>query len=344
MKNNIRTIPLLIAAVLFSVVFIVLLKWIQGVDLFDISTLLFSITNLISVLLVAYIFNRLVAGHANKPVTQMKKRLIPSFILFIIATFIVALSIFSIGFYILFLIKGWDTTEFAGHLYHNQFPGAVRSIALGIFFSALFFLYVIWNQAIKREQQLREENLKYKYINLKTQVNPHFLFNSLNTLSELVYVDAEKADTYIQKLAGIYRYILDHEETELIPLNEEIAFVEQFFDLQKERDGNKIELDMDIENAGKFRIVPVSLQILIENALKHNAASKEKPLKIHLRNDHSYVTVSNILQPKNTLNHSPGTGLSNLKERVKLTMGKEVLITKEDNQFIVKLPIIEIER
>lgn len=346
MKQSRETIVFFIAATLFSVIFVLVSRWVHNANIWDVSTLLFSITNLVSILLVVFIFNKLVSGNANKPVVQLKKRLIPSLILFVIATFIITFSIYGIGFYLLFLIKGWNTAEFLSHLLYNQFPEAARYVFLGIFFSAIFFLYTIWNQAIKREQKLREENLKYKYINLKTQVNPHFLFNSLNTLSELVYVDANKADTYIQKLAGIYRYILDHEETELISLSEEVAFVEQFFDLQKERDGDKIELEITIKNAERFRIVPVSLQILVENALKHNAASKEKPVRIHINQDdtYDYIIVSNTLQPKNILSNSPGTGLSNLKERVKLTMGKEVIITGEENQFIVKLPVSKIER
>ena len=220
----------------------------------------------------------------------------------------------------------------------NEFQGAFISVVVGVFVSAIVFFYTTWLQAVNREQQLHEENLKYKYRTLKTQVNPHFLFNSLNTLSEIVYVDPRKADNYIHKLAGIYRYILDHEETDLISLNEELDFVKQYFELQKERDGNRILLDVEIANPSQFKIIPISLQILVENALKHNAASEEKPLKIQICAKDGYIIVSNNIQRKNRLNDSPGTGLANLRQRTKLITGRDVIQTQEDNQFVIKLP------
>jgi LytS/YehU family sensor histidine kinase len=170
----------------------------------------------------------------------------------------------------------------------------------------------------------------------------HFLFNSLNTLSEIVYADAGKADSYIQKLSGIYRYILNNEETDLIPLDREIEFVRCYLELQKERDGNKIQAVIDVMNADKFRIIPVSLQLLVENALKHNSVSEEKPLEIRIYAEAGYVVVSNTVQRKNVLSDSYGMGLSNLKERIKLIIRKEMLVSQENNRFTVKIPLIDI--
>jgi LytS/YehU family sensor histidine kinase len=235
-------------------------------------------------------------------------------------------------------MKGWGMENFINRIG----PGAIISLSVGLFVCCIVFFYTTWRQAIEREQKLREENLKYRYRTLKTQVNPHFLFNSLNTLSEIVYADARKADSYIQKLSGIYRYILDNEETDLISLDKEIEFVRQYFALQKERDENKIQLDSCVENADKFKIIPISLQILVENALKHNVISEETPLKIHINGDNGFISISNNIQRKSILNNSSGTGLSNLKERVKLITGKEVIINQENNQFTVKLPLIDI--
>ena len=164
----------------------------------------------------------------------------------------------------------------------------------------------------------------------------------MNTLSELVYEDPKKADHYIQKLAAVYRYILDHEENDLISLEEELAFVKQYFQLQQERAGNKVQLDVDIQNPEKYRVIPVSLQLLVENALKHNAMSADCPLKIHIGNENGYVTVSNRLQKKNIIDHATGTGLTNLKERVRLITGKDVIIHQENNTFAVSLPVLEL--
>ena len=246
----------------------------------------------------------------------------------------------SASYYITNVIAGVDRSFIIKTLFETELPSALKYYSFFALMASVFFFFKIWQEAIDREQQLREENLKYKYRTLKTQVNPHFLFNSLNTLSELIYTDAKRADNYTQKLAKIYRYILENEETDLIPLNEELDFVKQYFDLQKERNGDKIQLDIRIENPNNFKIIPISLQILVENALKHNSASKEKPLTIYIYDDDGYIIVSNNIQRKSTLNTSSGTGLDNLQQRTKLITGKDVILTQH-NLFIVKLPIIK---
>jgi two-component system, LytTR family, sensor kinase len=217
---------------------------------------------------------------------------------------------------------------------------ANRSFANWLIFFTIAFFYIIWQKSAKREQILIEENLKYRYNTLKSQVNPHFLFNSLNTLSEIVYTDAKKADNYIQKLSGIYRYILENEETDLIPLNEELEFVKQYFSLQKERDNDKISLKIECQHSEGYKIIPVSLQLLVENALKHNSMSQNNPLEIQIYCSDEYVAVSNALQRKNIIESSTQTGLANLRERVKLIMGKEIIVSEANKQYIVKLPII----
>ena len=194
--------------------------------------------------------------------------------------------------------------------------------------------------SVKQEQMLIEENLKFRYNTLKSQINPHFLFNSLNTLSEIVYVDAKQADNYIQKLSGIYRYILENEETDFISLNEELEFVKQYFSLQKERDNDKISLEIDCPDAEIYKIIPVSLQLLVENALKHNSMSLTNPLRITIHINDAYVVVSNTLQRKSIIGSTTQTGLSNLRERVKLVMDEKIMVSEENNRFIVKLPLI----
>ncbi len=273
---------------------------------------------------------------------QINKKIIPALILFYIMAYLIATLSITIGVFGWFIHSGRDLSEFWPHLfkYELSFANGEFLIWLMVFTIALF--YVLWKKSVNKEQKLHEENLKYKYRNLKSQVNPHFLFNSLNTLSEIVYEDAKKADQYIQKLSGIYRYILENEETDLIPLDKEIEFVEQYFSLQKERDNDKILLEIDFQDSARYKVIPISLQILVENALKHNAMSKESPLKIRISNSNDYVVVSNVIQKKDTLETSTQTGLSNLKERVKLIMGKDLVVNEEDNHFLVKLPVIHV--
>ena len=337
-KNNKKIFLLLAGAVLFSFGFSMIISQLDTHNPFDVTALVFGITNLLSVLSIGYIFIKILTINSTKSSVQLKKSLIPSFVFCLFSTIFLALSLHYLAGYVLSLIKGWSTENFFGKIG----PGAIISLSVGLFVCCIVFFYTAWRQAIDREQKLREENLKYRYKTLKTQVNPHFLFNSLNTLSELVYVDAKKADNYIQKLSGIYRYILDNEETDLIPLNKEIEFVRQYFDLQRERDENKIRLIVDCKDVDRFNTVPISLQILVENALKHNAISEECPLVIQINNDSEYVLVSNNIQRKSILDGSPGTGLANLQERVKRIARKEVIINQKDNHFVVKLPIVEI--
>lgn len=266
--------------------------------------------------------------------------MIPAFILFMLTILFASLIFIGVSLYAMHLIIGSETSHFRETLLEVEFPGAIKYFFICSLIVSAYFFYKIWRQAIDREQLVREENLKHKYRRLKTQVNPHFLFNSLNTLSEIIYTDTRKADHYIQKLAGIYRYILDNEETDLIPLEEEIRFVKAYFELQKERDGSKIQLEITLSHPERYAIIPISLQILIENALKHNSASHKKPLNITVSEaGDSYITISNNIQKKNILGSSHKTGLSNLKERVKLIMGKEMIVESTPDQFIVKLPI-----
>ncbi|MDR0384662.1 MAG: histidine kinase [Prevotellaceae bacterium] len=337
-KRNKKTTVRLVCALLFGFGFSMLMSISDNLSPFDTGAVVFGITNSFSVLSIGYLFTRVLTGNSKKSMNQLRKSLIPSFILSFLATMFIALFLYYLGVCILCWVKGLGMENFINRIGSK----AVISLSVGLFVCSIVFFYTMWRQAIEREQTLREENLKSQYQTLKTQVNPHFLFNSLNTLSEIIYTDVRKADSYIQKLSAIYRHVLDNEKTDLIPLDKEIEFAGQYFDLQKARYENKIQMDINFKNADKFRIVPVSLQILVENALKHNAISEEKPLKIHIDIEDGYLSVSNNIQRKSTLNNLSGTGLSNLGERVKLITGKEIIINRENNRFTVKLPLVGI--
>jgi len=339
MKTSKKTMINLLAAIIFSYGFIIVMRLAHNLNPIAMETLVFGTTNLLSVLSIVYFFNKIVDKNSKKTAAQLKRRLIPSFLFSMLVIIFLSLFFYFCGNYVFYLIYGGPFKAVISISY-----SAMISLLVGLFVCCIVFFYATWRQAIEREQKLREENLRYRYRTLKTQINPHFLFNSLNTLSEIVYTDARKADNYIQKLAGVYRFILDNEETDLLLLEQELAFVEQYFNLQKERYQDKVDLNIAVENPDKFKIIPVSLQILIENALKHNALSEDKPLKINVSADNEYLIVSNNIQKKNILNDSSGTGLLNLKERVKLIMNKEILISQNNEIFTVKLPIIEIKK
>lgn len=329
------------AVLLFSFLCVVVAKELQNTGIYDISTLIFTITNFTTIILVVRVFDAIQLKNSRKSVGELKVRLVPSFFIFFISIAIISLVIYSMGDFLLYLAKGWEIKGYMKGLF-GRLLSSCLPLSIGIFIASIVFFYNMWHQAVSREQSLREENLKYKYRNLKAQINPHFLFNSLNTLSEMIHENINSADDYIQKLAVIYRYILDNEEKDLITLDEEIKFVKDYFLLHRERNKGKIELKINIDNAGRFNIIPVSLQILVENALKHNIASTANPLVISIDRDDKMIIVSNNLQKKNILADSAGIGLSNLNERARLILGKEIIVKCTEKYFTVKLPIEKI--
>ncbi len=342
MKKN-KKIFAFIYAFIFSIIFSLIFKWSQTGNPFRAETIMYGVVVFIDVVLLGGIGYVIFKKYSSKSIFELRKRLIRNFILFVILALIISLLLVSAGVYIFYMFKGFNTSNFLNHLFNVELVGAIKQFSIWILITSVFFFYIIWRQAIYRELKLSEENLKYRYRTLKMQVDPHFLFNSLNTLSELVHEDVKRVDEYIQQLSGIYRYVIENEENEFVVLEKEISFVQSYFEIQKERNGEKIFLNINITKIKDYKIIPVSLQLLIENALKHNSVSVESPLKINITNDDNYVIVSNNLQRRNIFESSTKTGLQNLKERIKLIMNKELMVSEENNNFIVKVPIIKIK-
>jgi two-component system, LytTR family, sensor kinase len=274
--------------------------------------------------------------------SELTKKIVPAFAIYIATVLVIADAVVSLGVFVwdILIWRNMDLKHFLSQLLMYELSYSTKSLFVWLLFFAIAFFYILWKKSSQKELALREENLKFRYQTLKSQVNPHFLFNSLNTLSELIYSDVKHADNFLQQLSEVYRYILENEEKDLIPLENEIHFVQQFFNLQKERDNGKILLSINIEDTNKLKVIPVSLQLMVENALKHNLYSHATPLKIDISYNDGYVIVENNIQRKNVLGNSTKKGLSNLSERVKLILGKELIISEVDNKFIVKLPVI----
>jgi hypothetical protein len=333
-----------IGIVILSIISAMIMKYNQTGNAFVPETILVAATiftmSALGGYMGVYILNK-VAKLSHK---ELNKKIVPAFLLFLLTITIIANFVVSIGVFIWYSVKGIDLNTYFQNLFRHELYPANKNLAVWLVLISLVFFYSLWKKSSGKELMLREENLKYKYRNLKSQVNPHFLFNSLNTLSELVYDDAKKADNYIQKLSGIYRYILENEETDLISLKEELEFIQQYFDLQKVRDNDKIFLEIDVHREEEFKIIPVSLQLLVENALKHNSMSRDKPLVVKIFNNDDHIIVSNPIQRKNTIENSTQMGLSNLKKRVSLIMGRELIVHENANQFVVKLPIIHLPK
>ena len=219
---------------------------------------------------------------------------------------------------------------------------ALFSLVADYVIISVFYINIIlkhWKDTIETAEKLKRENLVAQYETLKNQVNPHFLFNSLNTISTLITKDPETADRFIKQLSEVYRYVLEYKDKELVDISTELKFIESFLYLHKIRFGDNLVIDIKIREHD-FYIVPLSIQILVENAVKHNIISANKPLTIEMYCEESYLVVTNNLQKKKIIESKDKIGLENIKSRYGMLSDKKVIIEKSDNKFIVKIPLI----
>ena len=222
----------------------------------------------------------------------------------------------------------------------------VASIIVDYIFSCGALIFLAENamriNARALEDREKARLAQYRYMNLSQQVNPHFLFNSLNILDCLVCEQkTEQASTYIHKLAAVYRYLLRKEEERLVKLRDEMEFVEQYVDLLKVRfpEGLNVSIDIPQELMNR-KVVPCSIQLLIENAIKHNAVDPAKPLRITLRGESDRVCVTNSLNPKISSGPSTGLGLKYLREQYQDVAGKEAVVRMDEKEYTVEIPLI----
>ncbi len=229
--------------------------------------------------------------------------------------------------------------------YFNPFKNGTFWITLLITLGISAFMHgksflTEWRTAVVKIEQLKLENLSARYDALKNQVNPHFLFNSLNSLSALVYEDQRKAVEFIQKLSQVYRYVLEKRDCELVSLEEELIFLNNYLFLQKIRFGDNlhIEIRKDVESGW---LPPLAIQMLVENAIKHNVICEEKPLAIRIDVWAEQIQVSNTIQEK-LEKDSTGIGLSNLKARYEYLSEQKVKVETRDNRFWVSIPLLKV--
>lgn len=207
-----------------------------------------------------------------------------------------------------------------------------------------FFTYYFidrWKDSLVVAERLEKEKSQVQFDNLKNQLNPHFLFNALTSLNGLIFENQGLASQFLQHLSKVYRYVLQNKEKNFVPLQTELEFIENYVFLLRTRFQQALILNFDITDTGRERaIVPVTLQILIENALKHNIVDKEKPLHIDILTIGEYLVVSNNLQIRKHVNTSNGQGLDNLRSLYGFLSDKPMIIEKTDERFAVKIPLL----
>jgi len=224
----------------------------------------------------------------------------------------------------------------------SSYAAILISFVVCLIFVAVAF-FQNWKKSLLEAESFKAEMLAYKYESLQNQINPHFLFNSFNVLSDLVYEDQKKAVGFITQLSQLFRYVLDSRDKELVPVREELEFIQAYIYLLKTRFEDKLSIQLDFEASDEEMLVPMTLQLLIENCVKHNEISASQPLIVRILRIEDYIKVENTLQPKPLGEESRKTGLSNISQQYKYFTDKGVIITETDRSYAVAVPLIKRE-
>ena len=260
--------------------------------------------------------------------------------------------LFSIAFYTIpasvLLLVGWY--KLFGHglpdwnvIWQSSLIILVCVIFITHVYETVFLVKETESEMIRNEQ-LERAKAEAELEALKNQIDPHFIFNSLNTLSHLIEVKPIKAKQFNDNLAEVYRYILQNKARDLVLLKEEMNFLQNYFALLKIRFENavRMEVAMDENKTDHYLIPPISLQILVENAIKHNEFSEQLPLTIEINLADDELVISNPVRRKTLRKPSSKIGLQNLRERYRLVTNKEIVVRETENDFIVMLPVLKI--
>jgi hypothetical protein len=216
------------------------------------------------------------------------------------------------------------------------------ALAFVLLIGAAYGYLRLREHSLRRTAMLQRERMMAEYEQLKSQVNPHFLFNSLNTLASLIEEDGEAAVQYTINLSDLYRSMLAYKDRDLIYLSEELALLQKYVHIQEGRFRGCLHLHADIpkDAASSKRLVPLSLQLLVENAIKHNIVSQAQPLHIYISVGEDEITVRNTVRPKLSQAAGAGLGLANISRRYALMSNRPVTYGIQDKEFIVTLPLL----
>ena len=214
-------------------------------------------------------------------------------------------------------------------------------LALGSVYESIRF-FQLWKTTAVEKEHLERAHLASQLEGLRNQVNPHFLFNSLNTLTYLIPEAPEKAVRFVQQLSKVYRYVLESRDDRIIPLQTELEFLQSYIFLLRERFGENLQVGIGINMDENAAIVPLTLQMLFENAIKHNIISTQKPLKIEVFMENGHLIVRNTLQKKNQVMDSTGVGLQNIRDRYRMLTDQAVEVIASQQYFTVILPEISV--
>jgi two-component system, LytTR family, sensor kinase len=282
--------------------------------------------------------NRLVEAQ----VTKRKTSIHPLILLFLLSMVNVVM-VSTISMFVLYTILGMPLELNFDHWKLLTAFGFRVNLFLNCVNAIVFFMNRLKKAQLEAEQ-LKKQNIEARFEALRSQINPHFLFNCFNVLSSLVHKDADASSTFIAQLSNVYRYLLHSQEKKILPLKEELAFLDSYTYLLRTRFNENLQIENRIsDRSDLIMVAPATLQMLIENAIKHNVASKKFPLKIVLEKQDDYIVVSNTLQKKEIEEESTRIGIKNIVNRYKLLSDLPVILERTQTLFIVKIPVLQIE-
>lgn len=252
-------------------------------------------------------------------------------------------------FVTLFFIRAFHRMVIGGQSYEEYlssenpgfyFTSLLFTLVISLFFHALYFYKTMQENKVK-EQRVIAGTASAKFESLKNQIDPHFLFNSLNVLTSLIEENPVNAQKFTTSLSKIYRYVLEQKDKDLVSLEEELNFAKTYMDLLKMRFENSVSYEVPAKLSNpEAKVVPLSLQLLLENAIKHNAISEKRPLKIRIYEEGNYLIIENNFQKKEVLQNRNGVGLHNIISRYHIVSNRKVQIEQNTSTFRVKLPVL----
>lgn len=268
--------------------------------------------------------------------TQTRKRLVLLILTVLIYTLVVKVVIFLLTTEVFPSVAATKVRFWDGY-----WISFVPIVVVTLLYECTFFFWA-WRTNVQKTESLARENVQSQLEALKNQLDPHFLFNSLNTLASLIEDENLPAHTYLEQLADVYRYVLVSRDKNVVTLEEEMAFLDAYIYLNKTRYRENLQVEMDITPEAYHRhVAPLSLQLLVENAIKHNVVSKENPLKIKIWQEQDFLSIENNLQQKKTFEKSTKVGLQNIVNRYRLLTVNPVEVWQNEWSFKVKIPLLE---
>ncbi|MEM9858397.1 MAG: histidine kinase [Bacteroidota bacterium] len=329
-----------------SIIFIVmveLLAYYFAEELAIETTLVITISWFTTVIILLWLGNRLITQQFNKYFPWLKygtKR----FYAHLVVGIIYSLVIMNLTYIIFKVLLTADPPVYEQIIVMNSFGLAIFIPLFSIYFSIHFLNQ--WKGSELVAEKFKKETVHAELVSLKNHLDPHFLFNNLNILSSLIDKDKGLSKDFLDKFAEVYRVILKSKDEDLISLEEELQFIESYIYLLKTRFEDNIRFHVEIKQEDKFKMIPpLTIQLLVENAIKHNIISEKKPLEVSIKsNDSNYLVVENSLFKKpEELREVGGSGLENIRKRYHYFSENRVEILEDDDSFKVNIPLLEVE-